>query len=61
MAKRATTREKITATETVRPNSLKNWPGMPGMKETGRKTATIVEVVATTARPMESAPTRAAL
>ena len=40
---------------TVRPNWRKYWPGMPGMKLTGTKTATMVKVVAMTARPISSA------
>ena len=39
---------------------MKNWPGVPGMYDTGTKTATMVKVVATTARPMASAPSIAA-
>jgi len=50
-----------TAAVTVRPNCLKNWPTMPPMKATGTKTATIVKVVAMTARPISAVPRRAAV
>ena len=39
---------------------MKNWPATPGMNDTGVNTSTMVKVVATTARPMESAPSMAA-
>jgi len=58
--RRATMSEKNTATATVRPNWMKYWPGMPGMKETGTKTAMMVKVVAMTARPISSAASMAA-
>ena len=60
MSRRATTSENSTATATVRPNSRKYSPMMPPMKETGVNTATMAAVVATTARPIESAPSSAA-
>ena len=53
--RRATSSEKITATATVRPNCLKYWPAMPPMKLTGANTATMVIVIAMTARPISSA------
>ena len=57
---RATSSEKKTAAATVRPNCLKYWPVMPGMKLTGTNTAMIVAEVATTARPISSAASSAA-
>ncbi len=60
VSNRATTRENSTATQTVRPNSRKNCPAMPFMKLTGMNTTTMAIVVATTARPMASAPCSAA-
>ena len=50
-----------TAALMVRPNCLKNWPTMPGMKATGTKTATRVKVVASTARPTSFVPLEAAV
>ena len=38
------------------PNSRKNWPGIEPMNDTGVTTTTMVAVVATTARPIWSAP-----
>ena len=58
--RRATKSENSTATATVRPKLLKNCPTMPVMKDTGANTATMVAVVATTARPISSAASRAA-
>jgi len=52
---RATSRLISTETTTVKPNALKNWPEMPGISATGRNTATIAIVVASTARPISSA------
>ena len=57
---RAIISEKNTAAATVRPNSRKNWPVMPPMKETGRNTAMMTAEVATTARPISSAASIAA-
>ncbi len=56
----ATSKEKSTATVTVRPNCLKNCPGMPPMEATGTKTTTMVRVVAITARPISSSASMAA-
>ena len=50
-----------TAKAIVSANDLKNWPTMPVMKPTGRKTARIVKVVAITARPISAVPRRAAV
>jgi hypothetical protein len=52
---RATARLMSTETTTVQPKLKKNWPGIPGISPTGRNTATIEKVVATTARPISSA------
>ncbi len=60
MISRATSSENSTAIATVRPNWRKYWPGMPGMNETGTNTATMVKVVAMTARPISSAASIAA-
>ena len=49
-----------TATATVMPNWKKNRPMMPRMNATGTNTATIANVVAITARPISSVPSRAA-
>ena len=57
---RATSSEKITAKATTRPNCLKYWPAMPPMKLTGTNTATMVKVMAITARPISSAASSAA-
>ena len=38
---RATNKLISTATTTVKPKFLKNWPEMPGISPTGRNTATI--------------------
>ena len=40
---------------TVMPKFLKNWPETPGISATGKNTATIENVVATTASPISSA------
>ena len=60
MSSRATTSENSTATATVSPNSRKYSPMMPLMNDTGVNTATMAAVVATTASPIESAPSNAA-
>ncbi|MNR15757.1 hypothetical protein D3C85_1323130 [compost metagenome] len=52
--------EISTATVTARPNWWKNLPMMPPMKPTGRNTATMVSVVASTARPISLVPSSAA-
>ncbi len=57
---RATSSENSTCTDTVMPNCLKNWPAMPGMKLAGINMATIVRLIATTARPISSAASIAA-
>ena len=43
------------------PNGKKNLPTMPFMKATGTNTAQIAKVVAITARPISSVPSRAAV
>ena len=58
--RRATSSDIITATATVMPNSRKYFPAMPGIALTGKKTTTIANVVATTAKPMRSAAINAA-
>ena len=60
VSSRATSSDASTATEAVMPNCLKNLPGMPPMKAVGRNTATSVNVVAMTARPISSAASMAA-
>ena len=55
-----TNSETSTATATVRPNWKKNCPTMPFMKAIGTNTATIANVVAMTASPISSVPSRAA-
>jgi hypothetical protein len=52
---RATARLISTEITTVRPKFLKKAPATPGIMPTGRNTATIEKVVATTARPISSA------
>ena len=52
--------DSITAKATVTPNCLKNLPMIPPMKPTGRNTATMVKVVAVTARPISAVPSIAA-
>src|SRR3546814_12984053 len=52
---RATARLVSTAKTIVIPNWIKNCPDTPGINATGRNTATIDIVVATTARPNSSA------
>ncbi len=52
--------EISTAAEMVKPNCLKNWPTRPGMKATGRNTATSERVVASTARNTSRVPREAA-
>ena len=52
---RATANDISTETTTVRPKFLKNCPETPGIRPTGRNTATIEKVVATTANPISSA------
>jgi hypothetical protein len=49
-----------TATATVMPNWKKNLPMMPFMNAMGVKTATIANVVAITASPISSVPSREA-
>ena len=49
-----------TATATVMPNWKKNLPMIPDMNATGMNTATIAKVVAMTASPISSVPSRAA-
>ena len=44
----------------VRPNCLKYWPAMPPMKLTGANTATMVSVIAITARPISPEASMAA-
>ncbi len=53
--RRATSRLISTEMTTVRPNCLKNCPEIPGISATGRNTATMAKVVATTAMPISSA------
>ena len=55
-----TKRLTSTATATVMPNGKKNLPTMPFMNATGTNTAQIAKVVAITARPISSVPSRAA-
>ena len=55
-----TNSDTSTATVTVMPNGWKNLPTMPPMKATGTNTAQIAKVVAITARPISSVPSRAA-
>ncbi len=50
-----------TATATVMPNWKKNRPMIPDMNATGTNTATIANVVAITASPISSVPSRAAV
>ena len=50
-----------TATATVRPNWKKKRPMTPLMNAIGTNTATIANVVAMTARPISSVPSRAAV
>ena len=49
-----------TAATMVTPNSWKNLPMMPPMKPIGRNTATMENVVASTARPISCVPSIAA-
>ena len=56
-----TNSDTSTATATVMPNWKKNRPMMPLMNATGTNTATIANVVAITARPISSVPSRAAV
>jgi hypothetical protein len=55
-----TNRLTSTATTTVMPNGKKNLPTMPPMNATGTNTAQMAKVVAITARPISSVPSRAA-
>ena len=55
-----TNMEIRTATTMVRPNSWKNLPMIPPMKPMGRNTATMENVVASTASPISSVPSSAA-
>ena len=57
---RATSSEASTAADTVTPKGAKYWPTKPPMKLTGRNTATMVAVMATTAKPMASDASSAA-
>jgi hypothetical protein len=57
---RATSSENSTEQHTAIAKARKNCPGMPPMKATGRNTATMVKVVATTAKPISSAASIAA-
>ena len=57
---RAQSNENSTWTETVMPNCLKNCPGIDDMKLTGTNTATMVRLMAMTARPISSAASSAA-
>ena len=52
---RATNSENSTDTATVSPNCLKYWPGIPPMKLTGAKTATMEKLIAITVRPISLA------
>lgn len=56
-----TNSDTSTATATVRPNWKKNLPTMPLMKAIGTNTATMAKVVAITASPISSVPSRAAV
>ena len=56
-----TNSDTSTATATVTPNWKKNRPMMPLMNAIGTNTATIANVVAITARPISSVPSRAAV
>ena len=53
--------EISTAATMVMPNSWKNLPTMPPMKPIGRNTATMLSVVASTARPISCVPSSAAV
>ena len=44
----------------VKPNGLNHWPAMPPRNAIGMKTTTIDSVVAVTARPISSVPSKAA-
>jgi hypothetical protein len=55
-----TNSEIRTAAETMRPNWKKKRPMMPPMKATGRNTATMQKVVASTASPISLVPSMAA-
>ncbi len=57
---RATKPETSTAPARVRANSMKSLPVRPVMKATGAYTAARVMVMATTAKPISRAPSRAA-
>ena len=52
--------EIMTAKATVRPNGQKKRPTMPLVMATGRNTATMDRVVASTARPISAVPKSAA-
>ena len=56
-----TNSDTSTATATVTPNWKKNRPMMPLMNAIGTNTATIANVVAITASPISSVPSRAAV
>ena len=55
-----TNSEISTAAETMTPNWKKKRPMMPPMKATGRNTATMQKVVASTANPISLVPSMAA-
>ena len=56
-----TNSDTSTAAVTVMPNGKKNLPMMPLMNAIGTNTATIENVVASTASPISSVPWRAAV
>ena len=58
---KATKSEIITAALMVMPNWRKNWPTMPLTNATGRKTATMVSVVASTLSAISLVPRSAAV
>ena len=45
----------------VRPNGLNHWPAIPPRNAIGMNTTTMESVVAVTARPISSVPSKAAL
>jgi hypothetical protein len=56
----ATKKEAASAKVTVRPKGRKTWPMMPPMRPTGRKTATVVTVLAKMAMLTSRVPSTAA-
>ncbi|MND77410.1 hypothetical protein D3C80_690900 [compost metagenome] len=60
VSSRATSSEVNTAADTVMPKGVKYWPTKPPIKLTGRNTATMVAVIATTAKPIASEASMAA-